>query len=193
MTSDLSLLEVGCGSGVFLRCCQRWFPNATIVGGDFDRRHAVHTRRVADRSSTLQFDAHVFPIRDESIDILTSFQVIEHLRSPSAFLKECNRVLTDTGLLCLSTPNKNCLSSRILKDKWQGRHPDHISLFSPDRLRALLNEIGFKVVNDGTTGVSGFKFIRKTPLILLTWIPQLIFGYFPWYHGESYMVIGEKI
>jgi ubiquinone/menaquinone biosynthesis C-methylase UbiE len=50
--------------------------------------------------------AEEIPIKTNSIDILISFETIEHLDNPESLLKESKRVLSRTGLLILSTPNK---------------------------------------------------------------------------------------
>jgi ubiquinone/menaquinone biosynthesis C-methylase UbiE len=51
-------------------------------------------------------DAHAIPLADGSIDVIVTFETIEHIRGPEAFLDECVRVLAPEGLLIVSTPNK---------------------------------------------------------------------------------------
>ena len=43
---------------------------------------------------------------DRSIDVVVSFETIEHVDAPAAFLGECARVLVPEGMLIVSTPNR---------------------------------------------------------------------------------------
>ena len=56
----------------------------------------------------------------------------------------------------------------------------------------LIQNIGFQILEDRTSGLTGFKILQKFPLSLIYWIPMAIFGYFPWYKEEDYMVIASK-
>ncbi len=46
------------------------------------------------------------PLPDRSIDLVVSFETIEHVDDPAAFLRECARVLVPDGMLIVSTPNR---------------------------------------------------------------------------------------
>ena len=140
----------------------------------------------------IQFDAQRLPFKSKQFDVVISIQVIEHLADPIDFLAECTRVLKMGGFLILSTPNPKGLAATVLKNKWQGYKNDHISLKSPQRWRQIIRTSGFHLLEDGSTGLSGFKILRKLPFALVNWIPMIIFGYFPWYKGESYIVMASK-
>jgi ubiquinone/menaquinone biosynthesis C-methylase UbiE len=51
-------------------------------------------------------DAHAIPLSDHSVDVIVSFETIEHVERPDMFLDECVRVLDSKGILIVSTPNK---------------------------------------------------------------------------------------
>jgi len=51
-------------------------------------------------------DAHAIPLSDHSVDVIVSFETIEHVEGPDTFLDECVRVLVPKGILIVSTPNK---------------------------------------------------------------------------------------
>ena len=190
--TSFKFLEVGCGPGYFLRCVEKWFPKASIFAGDSDTS-LIRFAREHKKTLFLQLDAHMLPFKDKSFDVIASLQVIEHLKRPESFLKETNFCLKDDGFLLLSTPNPSGIPARILGKRWQGFRYDHISLKSPKEWRKTLNEHGFNILEDGTTGLTGFKMLQKLPFALINWVPMAIFGYFPWYKGESYMAIGRKV
>ena len=51
-------------------------------------------------------DALAIPLSDHSVDVIVSFETIEHVPRPDLFLDECVRVLVPKGILIVSTPNK---------------------------------------------------------------------------------------
>ena len=79
-------------------------------------------------------DATKLGFDDETFDVVTSFQVIEHVRDSSKFLLEIKRVLKKTGIALISTPNKKTYSPNTLKPE----NPFHVKEFYPDELNELL-------------------------------------------------------
>lgn len=74
--------------------------------------------------------------------------VIEHVSSPEAALKNAYRLLEDEGVLWVSTPNFDSAYSRFLKfDDPMWREPNHISYFSYAGLVKLAEKCGFKAVD----------------------------------------------
>ena len=186
------ILEVGCGPGFFLNRIERWFPQFRILGLDIDpsslRLASVRSRR----PRLIRADAVHPPFRAGAFDAVCAFQVIEHLASPELFLRETKRILKDRGILLLSTPNPHGIAARILAKKWQGIRHDHMSLRGPDEWASALDAAGFKILDRGTTGLTGFPLLRWPPLALISWVPMTLFGYFPWKLGESLMLISRK-
>lgn len=190
--SQFRLLEVGCGPGYFLRCFEKWFPKCELVGLDIDQKLIEHAQKYLRKTKLIKHDGHKLPFDANTFDVLCSLQCIEHLETPESFFKEANRVLKKDGFLIISTPNPTGIPAKILKDKWQGYRFDHISLKTPQQWRDILLNSGFLILDDGTTLLTGFKILQKLPFALINWIPMAIFGYFPWYKGESYMAIAKK-
>lgn len=59
-----------------------------------------------DKIKLLEFDLNnIFPIKDESVDIVISFAVIEHLDNWDNFLSEAFRILKKDGIIILTTPD----------------------------------------------------------------------------------------
>jgi len=190
--SFFRILEVGCGPGYFLRCLEKWFSNASILGGDFDTSSIRFTKKHVRRASLSRFDASRLPFKSGCLDVVVSLQVIEHLASPECFVRECARVLNRNGLFLIATPNPVGISAKLLKGNWQGYDRDHVSLYIPNIWRALLEQEGFEILQDGTTGLSGLKIFRTFPLGFVNWSLLLLFGFFRWKLGESYMAIAIR-
>ena len=61
-------------------------------------------------------DARAIPLPDRSIDVVVSFETIEHVDDPAAFLGECARVLVPEGMLIVSTPNRPVYSGEATQN-----------------------------------------------------------------------------
>ncbi len=76
-------------------------------------------------------DAHRLPLADRSVDLVVSFETIEHLARPADFLDECFRVLEPGGTLIVSTPNRPVYGAEV-------ENPHHVAEFDRDEFAALL-------------------------------------------------------
>ncbi len=86
-------------------------------------------------------------------DVITNFELIEHLFSPKEFLMKCSELLADGGLLILTTPNIlgfDLMVLRELSDNIAG--PNHINYFNDGSLRILLKKCGLEIVETLTPG-----------------------------------------
>jgi SAM-dependent methyltransferase len=190
--SNFKILEVGCGPGYFLHSTEEWFHNANICGCDLDDSLVKFARDHTRGVTILLNDAHNLPFSDMCFDVVVSLQVIEHLKSPEGLLKEANRVLKRGGFLIITTPNPISIPAKMLRNKWPGYRHDHISLRTPHQWRKAFLSSGFQILEDGTTGFTGFKILQILPFALINWIPLALFGFFPWDKGASYMMIAVK-
>jgi len=59
------------------------------------------------RETNIVGSGEEIPLSDNSVDLLISFETIEHLNRPLQFLKETKRVLSEKGILIISSPNKD--------------------------------------------------------------------------------------
>ena len=192
-SDSLSILEIGSGAGFLLNDLGRWYTDALIVGGDYNFVNVNYVKTTWPISKIIQFDGQSLPFKKESFDIMFSIQVAEHLDNPHQFFSEARRVLKSGGLLIISTPNPIGITAKLLKEKWQGVKSDHVSLYYPNKWRNFLASNKLKILEDGTTGLTGLRYLRIFPLSLVNYLPMIIWGYFPWDKGESYMALSQKV
>lgn len=136
-------LDVGCGTGEFL--LELRVRGWQVVGqevSDFAARIAIEAGLDV-RTCTLDrcgFEA-------ESFDLVTLWDVVEHLHDPLAVLREVRRILRPSGLLVLSTPDLESPDSRLFTDWWHGLEiPRHLVLFGPETIGQALQYAGFQSV-----------------------------------------------
>jgi 2-polyprenyl-3-methyl-5-hydroxy-6-metoxy-1,4-benzoquinol methylase len=61
--------------------------------------------------STLVGSAESIPLQNESMEVVVSFETIEHVDQPAVMIEECARVLDKNGILVISTPNRPVYSA----------------------------------------------------------------------------------
>jgi len=127
------VLDIACGTGyglVFLST-----KAACVTGVDVDWEAARLARgECADDTLILLGDGTKLPFSDESFEVITSFETLEHLHERGAFLTELKRVLKTGGLLVLSTPN--AYYTKPVNGK--PTNPFHVFEYKPEELRAEL-------------------------------------------------------
>ncbi len=101
-----SVLDIASGEGYGTALLAR--SAAHVVGVDVSAEAVAHARNryPADNITFLQADAAGLPLPDADLDVVVSFETLEHLHAQEAMLDELRRVLRPEGLLIISTPNK---------------------------------------------------------------------------------------
>ena len=137
------LLDVGCGSGAFLKWMRElgW----QVHGVEPDPAAA----RVAKEECGL--DVTCGTLEDAALpthrfDAVTLNHVVEHLPDPVATLRECGRVLKPRGRLVITTPNVESLGRRWFRTAWRGLEvPRHLQLYSVETLAECARQAGLRV------------------------------------------------
>lgn len=144
------LLDIGASFGYFAR----------EAAASFDARGIEPTAlTVAWGREHLQAPIEVGSIYDERadfagrFDVITMFDVIEHLPDPPGALDHVRAWLKPGGKLFLTTPDTGALVAKLLDKQWYYIDlTEHISLFNRRNLQQLLGERGFRVVDARTIG-----------------------------------------
>lgn len=116
------LLEVGCGRGQNLQQRQKdiFKKCKKVIGIDPDEI-ALGENIIADEKYVAFLDK--IPIDNESVDIIISAWVLEHISDPVFSIKELSRVLRKNGSVIFITPNKNSLPGVINRLVPNSLHP----------------------------------------------------------------------
>ena len=102
------VLDVACGEGYGTAAlCKA--GAAHVVGVDISEEVCLHARKKYGLDARAGA-AEKLPLADASVDLIVSFETIEHVPAPAPFLDECTRVLVPHGMLVISTPNKDVYS-----------------------------------------------------------------------------------
>jgi SAM-dependent methyltransferase len=139
------LLDVGCGTGVFLEEMQR-SGSWQLAGIEPAEEAAAYARKelgipVSEgRFSDIEYPAATF-------DVITMWNVLEHLENPISDLKRAHHLLSNNGLLVFAIPSVESWAAKIFGRFWVGWDlPRHLYLFPLPELRPLLGKLGFQIV-----------------------------------------------
>jgi 2-polyprenyl-3-methyl-5-hydroxy-6-metoxy-1,4-benzoquinol methylase len=138
------LLDIGCGEGFFLFNAAR--AGYATKGVELSQDAAEYARREFGLDVEAQlFEELRFP--DDHFDVITLWQVLEHVPYPLMILKKAHRILKPGGLLALSTPNIQGVPARILGRRWWNIRRLHINQFTTKTLTTVLENAGFKDIS----------------------------------------------
>lgn len=130
------VLDIACGTGYGLALLKPSAKSVTGVDVDIDAAREAVGECDTDRVRVLLGDGTNLPFMDESFDVVTSFETLEHLHARREFLAELKRVLKADGTLILSTPNANYTKPVNGKPA----NPFHIFEYKPEELRTELED-----------------------------------------------------
>ena len=136
------LLDVGCGSGDFMLGMRErgW----QVYGLDISPE-AVNLAR---RSGQEVFLGQLLeaPFDRHSFDLVTMWDVLEHLHDPAAYLAQVARLLKPGGRFVVTLPNPRSVDFRLFGPVWTGLDvPRHLYVFGRAALMALFHQAGLKV------------------------------------------------
>lgn len=125
-----SVVEVGCGKGYFLKSIEAVVHSA--VGFELNSQ-AVEEK--VTRFPVRRELFRAFP-RGKKVEAICAFHVLEHLRDPASFIKDCLDSLVPGGALIVSTPNYEAPQFRQMADAFD-LPPHHVGHFSESIYRRI--------------------------------------------------------
>ena len=138
-----ALLDIGCGEGHFLYMAKKM--NWQAKGID-KAPYAVEICKKfninAERSDLLSLD-----LENDYYDVITMFEVLEHLTHPEEYLLKVRDILRKGGIFIITTPNFNCLTRLLLQKRWSCINKEHLFYFTPKTINLLLEKCNFRVID----------------------------------------------
>jgi len=144
MENPVRLLDVGCGTGEFLYYAK---PDGWEGVGVDISSFAAELARKKTKLWIQEGTVVDFPKEMGPFDLITMWEVIEHMPDPETDVKIAWDLLKQNGLVAISTPNLGSLRYRLYKERWRGftDDPKHIFFFDARTLIGLLTKCGFKI------------------------------------------------
>ena len=138
------LLDVGCATGDFLHMMRRMGP-WKVQGVEVSTGAAQQARECYGLNVCAgELADAAYP--DSHFDVITIWDVMEHVHDPARTLQEMHRILKPGGLAIIRVPNIATWDARLFGPYWVGLDaPRHLYIFSPTTLEAFLQKTGFRV------------------------------------------------
>ena len=137
------ILDIGCSSGSFLDLAKKREIktygvelNQTEYQFAKEKGHIVHNELLENISFK------------EKFDVVTLWDVFEHLIDGEFYLNEIKKVLSEDGIIFLQIPSSDSLASKILREQcnmYDGL--EHVNLYGVKTIKMLANKCGLKVLS----------------------------------------------
>lgn len=145
-----TIADIGCGTGYGTYILSK---KGHAVGVELSQEAVKYAKRRYSGCEFIRGDAGDLPLKNESFDAATAFEVIEHLVEPDLLLDECHRILRKGGTLFLSSPNPAHIGNRLRKAflrtpipaKVDPNNQYHIREFSYDELISTVSTHGYEL------------------------------------------------
>ncbi|HLE48575.1 MAG TPA: class I SAM-dependent methyltransferase [Patescibacteria group bacterium] len=183
-----TVLDIACGSGYgTLYLAENGAKN--VLGMDLSTSAITYAKKHYSHKNVLYSvgNAESIPLKNNSIDVLVSFETIEHLNNYKNFIKEIQRVLKKNGLLIISTPNNITGTG--------SKNPYHKKEFTFKEFRQLIEKqfVNINVYGQKPVLVKYIKFINEVTKMIknekLRWMADTIGRII--FRGSKVMPIGH--
>ena len=135
------LLDVGCGTGMFLNVCRE---NGWTVNGIEPDNGA---RQIAEQINKAAIKTEVLTsFKNETFDIITMWHVLEHVHLLNETVDWLKERLSNSGYLIIAVPNLESKDAEIYQEYWAAYDvPRHLYHFSQKSIKQLFEQKGFSL------------------------------------------------
>ncbi len=132
------VLDAGCGTGYGTARLAAINAHAHVLGVDISEEAVNYALGIYSREncSFAVMDLQRAPLTPQSLDLVTCFEVIEHIEKPEEFLAAVSSALKVNGNLIVSTPNRRMYSDAVP----EYHNPYHVKEYYLNEFETLLKE-----------------------------------------------------
>lgn len=136
-----SILDVGCSTGIFLDIAKSrgW----QTFGLELNKKEA----KIARVKNHLIKEEMINSVRfDKKFDVITLWDVFEHIKDGAQFLNEAKKLLKKDGIIFIQSPSRDALAAKIMQsdcNMFDGL--EHVNLYGIESLTMLAKSAGYKV------------------------------------------------
>lgn len=157
----LKLLDVGCAYGYYLDIARLY--GWDVLGVEINPAAVKDCEQVS-KLSVIQKPLTKANFPDAHFDVVTAWDLVEHVQDPNQLFKEISRILKPGGSFALATPDVDSFPSKLMGNRWMGyKSKEHIYFFSKKTLTDYCERHGMKVMESYYVGkyISRDLFINR--------------------------------
>ncbi|MBS1636240.1 MAG: class I SAM-dependent methyltransferase [Bacteroidetes bacterium] len=140
-----TILDYGCGTGMFLSVCHKAGWTCFGMEPDTDARALAKEQDLPEIYSNKA--ELVASMGNKQADAITLWHVLEHVTDMDETLSFFKKTLSEKGILIIAVPNYKSFDAAYYKEYWAAYDvPRHLYHFSQDTMQKLLDKSGFKLV-----------------------------------------------
>jgi len=134
-------LDIGCAAGYFLDVLKE---NQWEIEG-IELEHRMYSLLI-EKGYNVSNDPLEYFTSSHQYDLITMFDVLEHLPELQRDFAKISNLLSPQGILALSTPNIDSFQHRLFRSRWfQFKPVEHLYYFSPSTLQRLAQDHGLHI------------------------------------------------
>jgi len=149
-----TILDYGCANGIFYKFLINIYcvSKNNIYGIDIESDMLESCKKI---SPNFYSTKQINDIKNR-FDLITMWNVIEHIYDPKSALKSIISLLKDEGEIIIETPMYGSLAKKLGKDWSHFIIIEHINLFSRSAIKQMFNDFGMKCISESSFGANIF-------------------------------------
>lgn len=158
------ILDIGAGYGIFCQELDKILERnlSTIAIEPSESLSEICIEKGIDTIPKFIEDMDTGDLNGKKIIGAVSFELVEHLHSPEAFIRKCNELLSPGGILIITTLTWDGFDLKVLQEKSNSIHPPHhINFFTKKSFSLLLERTGFEICEITTPGKLDVDLVSK--------------------------------
>ena len=136
------ILDIGCGTGYFLKSCKNdgWVAEGSEPDAD--------ARKIAEVQTQSKISETIFSNNNfESYDVITMWHVLEHIHKLNESMERISRLLKKQGKLIIAVPNCKSYDAKIYQEYWAAYDaPRHLYHFTAESMNRFLQKHNFRII-----------------------------------------------
>lgn len=136
-----AFLDIGCSFGGLVKCASQYYESSGVESSTYAYRDAINRGLIVENASAENMSVH-----ENSKDVITMIEVLEHTRDPIGVINNCYRILRKNGVFVIQTADMNSWQAINAGKAYHYYLPGHLSYFNECNITMALKKAGFQTL-----------------------------------------------
>ena len=137
ISNGKTILDVGCGTGDFLKVCQQ--DHFDVIGVEPNEKARILAK--AKLGTEIKIANDLVEIATEQFDVITLWHVLEHVPDVQVYVQKLTSLLKPEGVLIIAVPNYKSFDAKYYKEFWAAYDvPRHLWHFSKKSIQTIFSK-----------------------------------------------------